>query len=189
MQRVFRRAVAKAGYSGGLCFALLVANISAAGFGDRSHSERSTFIDEVTGATVTRLTSSPAKDDKIYQTHPNWIADGSHLIFHSDRTGREEVFAMEEATGEIVQITDGDSGPIVVARHDNALYLVRDGVVFLVNLKTLLADSKAGAMKAASTYRRRIADLPEGCRLSGTFTEDANGKTLYFGIVDASKAY
>ena len=172
-----------------LALGLLVSGVSAEGLGSRLPSERSTFIDEKTGITVTRLTSSPAKDNKIYQTHPNWTADGSYLIFYSDRTGRDEVFAIEEATGEIVQITDGDSGALVVARHDNAMFLVRDGRVFTVDLDALLTDNDKGKMRDASAYRQRIADLPEGSSLSGTFTEDANGKTLYFGLVDPDKAY
>lgn len=163
--------------------------IWAEGLGRRSPSERSTFIDDVTGAIVTRLTSDPANDDKIYQTHPNWAADGSHLIFHSDRTGREELFAMEEATGEIIQITDGDSGAVVVSRLENVLYLVRNGELFGVDLDKFLADSKVGRMKASSDYRRKIADLPEGTNLSGTFTEDAAGRVLYFGLVDSSSNY
>ena len=187
MQRAFRHTVITACYSGAFYLVFLVSGIWAEGLGYRSHSECSTFIDEVTGATVTRLTSSPAKDDKIYQTHPNWISDGSHLVFHSDRTGRDEVFAMEEATGEIVQLTDGDSGAFVVARHENALYVVRDGGIFSVNLSALLADSKVMAMKDASAYRQRIAELPKGCQLSGTFTEDADGKKLYFGLADSKR--
>ena len=133
MQRARSKSIISGCCAAGFYLAL-VSGTSAAGLGARSVSERSTFIDEATGATVTRLTSSVAKDDKIYQTHPNWVSDGSHLIFQSDRTGRDEVFALEEATGEIVQLTDGDTGAIVVARHENALYVVRKGGVFLVNL-------------------------------------------------------
>jgi oligogalacturonide lyase len=174
-----------------LCFAALISGTSLAdGSSNRSDSERSTFADEVTGIAINRLTSSPAKDDKIYQTHPNWTADGSHLVFHSDRTGRSEIFTIEEATGEIIQITDGDSGAMVVARHSNTLYLVRDdGSVCTVDLAALLRDSKARSMKDRSYYRRTIAKLPEDCRLSGTYTEDATGTALYFGLVDSRTAY
>jgi oligogalacturonide lyase len=156
--------------------------VSAEGVGARFPSERSVFIDETTGRTITRLTNSPAKDNKIYQTHPNWTPDGSSLIFYSDRTGSNEIFALEEATGEIVQITDGDSGSIVVSRHANVLYLVREGEVFRIDLDALLADSRKGAMKKASDYRTSAGRLPEGAKLSGTYTEDANGKALYFGL-------
>src|SRR3979490_1358264 len=66
MQRVFKRPVITALEA---FFIFLVSGIWAEGLGYRSHAERSNFIDDVTGATITRLTSSPAKDDKIYQTH------------------------------------------------------------------------------------------------------------------------
>jgi len=168
---------------------LILSNAAAEGLGVRSPAERSTFVDEVTGTTITRLTSSPAKDDKIYQTHPSWISDGSRLVFHSNRTGRNEVFALEESTGEIIQITDGDAGPFVISRYDDSLYLVRDGLVMRVNLKALLNDSKLGSLKSASAYRRQVGALPKGCRLSGSFTEDASGKTLYFGLVDSKDKY
>jgi oligogalacturonide lyase len=167
----------------------VISVVLADGLGRRSLSERSTFKDDVTGTTITRLTSSPAKDDKIYQTHPNWTADGSHLIFHSDRTGRDEIFAMEEATGQIIQITDGDAGAIVVARASNTLYLVHNDIVYALDLNALLNDSKADAIKDASFYRKAIAKLPDGCRLSGTFTEDANGTTLYFGLENPRVGY
>ncbi len=159
----------------------------AAGVGSRSAAERSTYVDADTGVGVTCLTSSPAQDDKIYQTHPNWTADGAYLIFHSDRTGTGEIFALEVATGEIVQITDKDSGAIVVARHSNALYLVRDNTVWIVDLQALLADSKKGAMKRPDQYRRKVSRLPAGQQVSGTFTEDADGKELYFGLVDSTE--
>ncbi len=161
----------------------------AAGVGNRSPAERSTYVDADTGVTVTRLTSSPAQDDKIYQTHPNWTADGAYLIFHSDRTGASEIFALEEATGEIVQITDRDSGAIVVARHRNALYLLRGDTVWNVDLQALLSDSKKGAIKRSEQYRRKLGELPAGCQVSGTFTEDADGRELYFGLVDAAGRY
>lgn len=161
----------------------------AAGVGSRSPAERSTYVDADTGVTVTRLTSSPAQDDKIYQTHPNWTADDAYLIFHSDRTGTGEIFALEEATGEIVRITDKDSGAIVVARHSNALYLVRDNAVWIVDLRALLSDSKKAAVKSSTQYRRKLGELPAGQQVSGTFTEDADGKELYFGLVDSAEHY
>lgn len=163
--------------------------VFAEGVGSRGPSERSIYVDAATGVGVTRLTSSPAQDDKIYQTHPNWTSDGSHLIFHSDRTGRSEVFALEESTGEIVQLTDRDSGAVVVARQTNALYLVRDNTVFVLDLQALLADSKPGLLQSAVSYRRQLSELPPGCSLSGTFTEDANGLSLYFGLVDSAHVH
>jgi len=150
--------------------------------GDRLPSESSTFTDDVTGVTITRHTSSLAKDDKIYQTHPNWTADSSHLIFNSDRTGSGEVFALDEATGEIVQITDGDGGAFILSRNRNVMFIVRSGAVIELDLNAMLRDSKSLTMKTSENYRRELGRLPEGASLSGTFTEDSDGKSLYFGF-------
>jgi hypothetical protein len=46
--------------------------------GRRFPSERMTYKDSVTGLEIFMLTTSSAKDNKIYQTHPNWTADGSN---------------------------------------------------------------------------------------------------------------
>lgn len=167
----------------------LVPYVAASGIGMRSPAERASFTDETTCLVITRLTSSPAQDDKIYQTHPNWTADGTHLVFHSDRTGRGELFALEETSGQIVQLTEGDAGALVVARQANAMYLVQNSSVVMVNLGDLLADSRRGVMQPAAAYRRHIAELPVGCTLSGTYTEDADGKSLYFGLVDSAAAH
>ncbi|UCE46909.1 MAG: hypothetical protein JSW47_15020, partial [Phycisphaerales bacterium] len=44
-------------------------------------SEKMAYKDTKTGLEITMLTTSSAKDDKIYQTHPNWTADGQHIVF------------------------------------------------------------------------------------------------------------
>ena len=47
------------------------------GVGRRFASERVRYVDDVTGREVTMLTSCPARDNKIYQTHPNWAGMAS----------------------------------------------------------------------------------------------------------------
>jgi len=44
--------------------------------GKRFPSERKVVKDPVTGTMLTFLTSTPAGDSKIYQTHPQWTSDG-----------------------------------------------------------------------------------------------------------------
>ena len=53
--------------------------------GKRFPSERKLVKDPVTGVMLTFLTSTPAGDSKIYQTHNQWTADGQWLIFRSGR--------------------------------------------------------------------------------------------------------
>ncbi|MFN3486791.1 MAG: PVC-type heme-binding CxxCH protein, partial [Planctomycetota bacterium] len=40
-------------------------------------------LDPGTGRALLALTTAPANDQKLYQTHPQWAADGVHVIFRS----------------------------------------------------------------------------------------------------------
>ena len=66
----------------------LVSMSAAAQIGRRFPSEKKVVTDPVTGIQLTFLTSAPAGDSKIYQTHRQWTADGKWLIFRSSRMGR-----------------------------------------------------------------------------------------------------
>ena len=106
-----------------LCLAPFAA---ATGIGSRLPSEKKIVPDPVTGIPLTFLTSTPAGDSKIYQTHPQWTADGKWVIFRSSRV-RGQAFAVNEETGVIVQVTDaGYMGMLCVARLSMKLYFMRD---------------------------------------------------------------
>jgi oligogalacturonide lyase len=74
--------------------------------GKRFPSEKKLVKDPVTGTMLTFLTSTPAGDSKIYQTHPQWTSDGQWVVFRSNRE-KGEAMAVNENTGDIVQITEG----------------------------------------------------------------------------------
>jgi oligogalacturonide lyase len=101
----------------------------APGFGQVGRSfpsEKRLVIDPVTGTPIDFLTSAPAGDSKIYQTHPDWTSDGQWVIFRSGRVAGQ-VMAVNEATGDIVQVTEkGYMGMLCVARKSMNLYLMRD---------------------------------------------------------------
>src|SRR5665647_784889 len=71
--------------------------------GSRFPSERKVVKDPVTGTQLTFLTSKPAGDSKIYQTHNQWTSDGNWVIFRSNRV-KGEAMAVNEKTGVIVQV-------------------------------------------------------------------------------------
>src|SRR6187200_2836795 len=75
--------------------------------GKRFPSEKKIVKDPVTGTMLSFLTSTQTGDSKIYQTHTQWTADGEWLIFRSSRA-RNEAMAVNEKTGEMVQVTEGD---------------------------------------------------------------------------------
>jgi len=124
-----------------LLMAVLFAGASAvaSNVGKRYPSEMRVFIDKTTGVPITALTTAPFNDAKIYQDHPQWTADGRYIIFRSNRgaavsTGGAPVgaqaFAINETTGEIVQLTDGPEtgiGSLNVARKSMKLYFFRGG--------------------------------------------------------------
>ena len=125
--------------------------------GQRFPSEKREIVDPVTKATLTLLTNNPGGDSKIYQTHPQWTSDGRHIIFRSSKRaadGSGQAFAVEQATGTIIQLTEGPGvniGTLNVARRSNKLYYLRaqDGRTRLIelDLDKLFADSAAGKVR------------------------------------------
>lgn len=196
----------------------------AGNVGKRLPSEKRILTDKVTGARVIALTTDPANDSKIYQTHPQWTADGKWIVFRSNRGaaagtppadrpppqaitdskaggapgrgggggGAGAAFAVNEASGEIVQLTEpgGYSGMLCVAQKTMKLYFLRFngrgedavGQMIELNLEKLLADSSAGKLKEASAYERVCGALPAGMRDSGGFGLDANETVAYIGV-------
>src|SRR5437763_16993233 len=99
-----------------LCLILVCLSGAQAQIGRRFPSERKVVKDPVTGTMLTFLTSTPAGDSKIYQTHAQWTSDGEWLIFRSGRA-RNEALAVNEKTGDIVQVTEGGyTGMLCAAR-------------------------------------------------------------------------
>ncbi|HEX2855232.1 MAG TPA: hypothetical protein VHO24_18500 [Opitutaceae bacterium] len=120
-------------------FALVLclhANPAFAQIGKRFPSERKVVPDPVTGIPLTFLTSKPVGDSKIYPTHQQWTADGKWVIFRSPQGRRvaapnerlrSEAMAVNEETGDIVQITEGGfSGMLCVTRRSMKLFFLRD---------------------------------------------------------------
>src|SRR3954464_15853151 len=150
--------------SSGICLFLLLFLFPPAGeaqIGRRFPSERKLVKDPLTGAMLTFLTSTPAGDSKIYQTHNQWTSDGQWLIFRSNRA-RNEALAVNEKTGDIVQVTEGGyTGMLCVARKSMKLYFMRNistdtsqrrrggGALQVVeaDLQKVLDDSKKGKMQ------------------------------------------
>ena len=64
-------------------FSKAMAPLAASEVGRRFPAERQVLVDRTTGAVLTALTSAASNDVKIYQTHPQWTADGVHVIFAS----------------------------------------------------------------------------------------------------------
>ncbi len=159
--------------------------------GKRFPSERKLIKDPVTGTMLTFLTSTPAGNSKIYQTHNQWTSDGQWLIFRSGRV-KGEVLAVNEKTGDQVQVTEGGyTGMLCVARKSMKLYYMhpmdttrRNGTLQMMetDLAKVFADSKAGNMKPASVYQRVCGIIPDSLNGGGDMGLDAEEKDVYFRV-------
>jgi len=148
--------------------------------GRRFPSERKLYRDAVTGHDISMLTTSPAKDNKIYQTHPNWTADGRHIVFTSDRTGTNQYFALSIDTGVITQLTN-DKGPgnVFVSRTNGKMFYISQRTIWELNINAIcnLKENKQN-----NRFRRKVASLPDKLTVSGTLSLDSNGKDIYIGV-------
>ena len=181
-----------------------VAALSAhAQIGKRFPSERKEIVDPVTGTKLLFLTSTQSGDSKIYQTHSQWTSDGQWLIFRSNRV-RGEAMAVNEKTGDIVQVTEGGyNGMLNIARKSMKLYFMRlaktDTVpvtpgdtarrrvqtpvqIIEVNLEKLFADSKVGTLKKESEYQRVCGTTPKELGAGGDMALDGDEEWCYFRV-------
>jgi len=143
-------------------------------------SEKMTYKDTKTDLEITMLTTSSAKDDKIYQTHPNWTADGQHIVFMSDRSGTNQYFAVSVKTGTIVQLTDDrQPGNACLSRTRNRMYYISDRKIWDIDIDSIL---QCNERKQKNGFRHKVAELPENIRLSGTISVDSNEKDIYLGV-------
>ena len=163
--------------------------------GKRFPSERKVVKDPVTGTMLTFLTSKPNGDSKIYQTHNQWTSDGQWLIFRSNRV-RGEAMAVNEKTGDIVQVTEGGyTGMLNVARNSMKLFFMRNASknqderrqptsldIVEVDLAKLFADSKSGKLKSADAYERICGMTPPEIGAGGDMALDGDEDWVYFRI-------
>ncbi len=174
---------------------LLLVSITVAGqIGTRFPSEKKIVTDPVTGTQLTFLTSKPAGDSKIYQTHQQWTADGKWVIFRSNRV-KGEAMAVNEETGVIVQVSEGGyTGMLNIAQKSMKVYFMRNmpreqGAGFMrggpvqvieVDLAKVFTDSEAGKMKPVSEYERVCGVTPAEMGAGGDMALDPDEEVVYF---------
>lgn len=156
--------------------------------GTRFPSERKVVTDPATGVELIFLTSTPAGDSKIYPTHNQWTSDGEWIVFRSARV-KNEAMAVNEKSGEIIQVTEGGYiGILNVARKSMKLYYMRSSdnkqphEIVEVDLAKLFADSKAGTLKPAPEYQRICGTTPSKLRASGDMALDADEEWIWFRV-------
>jgi oligogalacturonide lyase len=192
----------KSFYASLILYTIIMFSVSVSGqIGTRFPSEKKIVTDPVTGTQLTFLTSKPAGDSKIYQTHPQWTADGKWVVFRSNRV-RGEAMAVNEKTGIIVQVTEGGyTGMLCIARKSMKLYIMRfisagterqrGGPIQVVeiDLATLFADGEAGKLKPSVDYQKVCGTIPAEIGAGGDMALDANEDYVYYrvGRTEAAK--
>ena len=191
-----------------LASCLMLLSPLSAQIGSRFPSEKKVVPDPVTGIPLTFLTTAAQGDSKIYQTHHQWTADGKWLVFRSNRV-RGEAMAVNEASGEIVQVTEGGyAGMLCLADHSMNLYFLRieqdespaamtgaepsvparrgpprgPAQIIRVDLGKLFADSAAGTLKAANEYQKVCGTIPLAWGAGGDMALDATEEFAYFRV-------
>jgi len=115
------------------CLAAVMLFAASAVFGQMGRtwpSEKKIVPDPVTGLPLTFLTSTDGsyRQSKIYQTHRQWTSDGKWLIFRGVRETGSQAFAVNEETGQIVQVTEnGFSGMLCAGNRTMKLYVMSGG--------------------------------------------------------------
>ncbi len=175
------------------CCLVLIPLLTWAQMGRRFPSERKVVKDPKTGVELVFLTSkSGMGDSKIYQTHNQWTSDGRWVVFRSNRV-KGEAMAVNEETGEMVQITEGGyTGMLCVARKSMNLYHMRAATdkrgqrmgmeVVEVNLERLFADSEAGKLKKKNAYERICGTIPADMCSEGDMALDGSETFVYFRL-------
>jgi len=175
-----------------LAAALFACFDASAQIGQRFPSEKKIVKDPVTGTMLTFLTSKPHGDSKIYPTHPQWTSDGKWVVFRSGLV-RGEAMAVNEATGDIVQVSEGGyQGMLNLARKSMKLYFMRNAAsglqVVEVDLARVFADSAAGKMQPAASYQRVAGTVPASLEGGGDMALDADEEWVYFRVGKAEAA-
>jgi oligogalacturonide lyase len=177
-------------------------------------SEKKIVPDPVTGLPLTFLTSTDGsyRQSKIYQTHRQWTADGKWLIFRGVRETGPQAMAVNEETGQIVQVTEsGFMGMLCAGNKTMKLYVMtgagagggargpspataaeapRGGgrgfggprQIIEIDLAKLFADVAAGAVKPAANYQRICGTIPASLPADGNMGLDANDDFIYFRV-------
>jgi oligogalacturonide lyase len=152
--------------------------------GTRYPPEWRTYTDPETGRMVTQLTDSGAEDYHLYFYNPTVTADGRYLAFYSERTGISNLFRLDLATGEIVQLTDApperaEYWPFTAAVRGvgSCLAALGGGEAFY------FAGNDLYGVEIESLRRRHLLSVPSDRRPS-MLNANVAGDTLVFATWD-----
>ena len=171
-----------------LCLAALLA-LSSASLAESAPyplpvlpAEHKQVIDPKTGATLTFLTTSPAKDLNLYFHERSWLADESVILFNSNRD-QGGLMGYITATGELLRFTTprGGLSCATAAINDVGLYAIRNGKEAVeLRLTLAVSDNPPEKSSTVTASERIICTLPSGPGTS--LNESCDGTKLAVGV-------
>ncbi|MBI4600591.1 MAG: PD40 domain-containing protein [Planctomycetes bacterium] len=155
-----------------------------------SPPEREVVTEPESGARTVFVTTSAADDSNLYFHDRSWIADGSLLVFYSDRAGRRDLFGYVEATGEIVRIGPPDDpggaplDAVTCSRRGSIVYAIRGRDVLALTVDLAVQTSSP---TRASVRARQVCAVPKNGGLRSALNESSDGRLLALGLTDPDR--
>ena len=152
--------------------------------GQRYPSESCITYDEKTGARVRRVTSVPAIHQHPYYYTSAYDDAMRWLVFTSTRTGNPQIFVEDQASRELIQLTDRDdlpSGSILPSHDGEHIYFSAGAAAWRINTETYVEELLLSVEDVANR-------LGEPVELSGGVTglsHDDAWLALAFGAGDS----
>jgi oligogalacturonide lyase len=151
-----------------ILIAIFAVSAANAQMGRRWPSEKKIVPDPVTGLPLTFLTSTDGgyRQSKIYQTHRQWTVDGKWLIFRGTRETGSQAFAVNEQSGEIIQVTEtGFSGMLCAGNKTMKLVVMSGGGRGSAGPRQILEIDLAKTVRRRSRRKGEArGKLPAGLR-------------------------
>ena len=154
-------------------------------------SERRTYTDPDTGATVHQLTGYKGNSHHLYFTNPGWYDGGRRLLFGSDRDNRTNLFGIDLQDGSITQVTDFEPPPgRELGLLSTCVNPVKDEAYFWYDNELRAVDLTCFAWRTLWTapegYRPSMTNCTaDGRAVCGTVFEDLSDRIR----VDYSRGY
>ena len=136
-------------------------------------SEKRTYKDRISGATVHQLTNFKGHSVHPYFTDSGWYDNDRRMLFVSDRENVRNIYSIEIESGEISRLTDMQKGtpdltcPMDVNRKYNEVYYQHNRVVYALSLTTL--------------ETRPLYNIPDGFNFGGA-RPTGDGKYVVAGL-------
>ena len=137
--------------------------------------------DAESGARVIFITTDKSNDTNLYFHDRSWLLENQIMLFMSDRSGRNELYAYVANTGHLARLNrkmDAPAYGAVASRNGDRIYVIRDNTV--LEWRVQLSGENTPVLEIAE---RKICDFPAGSAPFGSLNENSDGTLLSVGYM------